>query len=127
MRYTFPTMPDQILLEGIEFYGYHGVPDEEQAIGHRYRVDVVLELDLSHAGRTDQLEHTVNYAEVAQQIVTIGTRTQYRLMEALAERLCQEIFEAFPQVQRVELTLRKRLPPTGTVMENAGVRIVRER
>ncbi|CUU38290.1 MAG: dihydroneopterin aldolase [Armatimonadetes bacterium] len=120
-------MPDQILLEGIEFYGYHGVPDEEQAIGHRYRVDVVLELDLSQAGRTDQLEHTVNYAEVAQRIVAIGTGTRYRLMEALAERLCREILETFPPVQRVELTLRKRLPPAGTVMENAGVRIARER
>ena len=120
-------MPDQILLEGIEFYGYHGVPDEEQAIGHRYRVDVVLELDLSQAGRADQLEHTVNYAEAAQRIVAIGTGTRYRLMEALAERLCREILETFPPVQRVELTLRKRLPPAGTVMENAGVRIARER
>ena len=47
--------------------------------------------------------------------------------EALAERLCRELLETFPPVQRVELTLRKRLPPAGTVMENAGVRIARER
>lgn len=120
-------MGDQIVLEGVEFYAYHGVPDAEQAIGHRYRVDLVLELDLREAGHTDALEHTVDYAGVVQRVIAIGTSTQYRLMEALAERICAEIFLAFPQVMRIELTLRKRLPPAGAILESAGVRIVRER
>lgn len=120
-------MLDQIVLEGIEFYAYHGVPDEEQVIGHRYQADLILELDLHEAGRTDSLEHTVNYAEVVQKVVDVGTRTQYRLMEALAERMCWELFQAFPPVTRITLTLRKRLPPAGAVLESAGIRIVRER
>lgn len=120
-------MQDQIVLEGIEFYAYHGVPDEEQVIGHRYRVDLILEVDLREAGRTDSVEHTVNYAEVVQKVVDVGTRTQYRLMESLVERICWELFQAFPPVMRITLTLRKRLPPAGAVLESAGVCIVRER
>lgn len=115
------------MLEGIEFYAYHGVPDEEQVIGHRYRVDLILEVDLREAGRTDSVEHTVNYAEVVQKVVDVGTRTQYRLMESLVERICWELFQAFPPVMRITLTLRKRLPPAGAVLESAGVCIVRER
>lgn len=118
---------DRLFIEGIEFYGYHGVPDAEQQVGHRYRVDVVLELDLAQAGRTDQLEHTVNYGEVARLVLQIGTGQPVRLMERLAEQLCQAILEQFPRVQRVQVRVAKRLPPTGTVVEQAGVELRRER
>ncbi|MEN3001997.1 MAG: dihydroneopterin aldolase [Armatimonadota bacterium] len=118
---------DRIFIEGIEFYAYHGVPEAEQQIGHRYCVDVVLELDLSRAGRTDRLEDTVNYGEVARLVLQLGTGQQVRLMETLAERLCAAILERFPLVQRVQVRVAKRLPPTGTVVERAGVQIVRER
>ncbi len=118
---------DRLFIEGIEFYGYHGVPDAEQQIGHRYRVDVVLELDLSRAGHTDQLEHTINYGEVARLVLQIGTGQQVRLMETLAERISHAILERFPPVQRVQVRVAKRLPPTGAIVELAGVEIERER
>ncbi len=118
---------DRLFIEGIEFYAYHGVPDAEQQIGHRYRVDVVLELDLSRAGRTDRLDDTVNYGEVARLVQQIGTQSSVRLMETLAERLCNAILERFPPVQRVQVRVAKRLPPTGNVVELAGVEITRTR
>ncbi|MCS7064947.1 MAG: dihydroneopterin aldolase [Fimbriimonadales bacterium] len=118
---------DRLFIEGIEFYGYHGVPDAEQQIGHRYRVDVTLELDLSRAGRTDQLEYTVDYGKVVRLVIQLGTEQQVRLMETLAERLCAAILEQFPLVQRVQVRVAKRLPPTGAIVELAGVEIRRER
>lgn len=118
---------DQIFVEGIEFYGYHGVPDAEQQIGHRYRVDLVVDLDLSVAGRTDDLGHTVSYGDLARLVIQVGTAQRVRLLETLAERLCAAILERFPAIRRVELRLAKRLPPTGTITELAGVRVVRTR
>ena len=41
---------DRIVVEGIEFHGFHGVPVAERQIGHRYRVDMRLELDLRPSG-----------------------------------------------------------------------------
>ncbi len=120
-------MPDQVFIEGIEFYAYHGVPDAEQQVGHRYRVDLTLEVDLRQAGQTDQIGATVDYGAVARLVQQIGTGTQVRLMETLAERICAEILHRFPNVQRVHLELSKRLPPTGTIVELAGVRITRTR
>ncbi|MCS6923179.1 MAG: dihydroneopterin aldolase [Fimbriimonadales bacterium] len=118
---------DQIFVEGIEFYGYHGVPDAEQQIGHRYRVDLTVDIDLSAAGRTDDLSQTVSYGDLARLVIQIGTTQQVRLLETLAERMCAAILERFPAIQRVELRLAKRLPPTGTITELAGVKIVRGR
>jgi dihydroneopterin aldolase len=119
--------PDQIIVQGIEFYAYHGVPDAEQQIGHRYRVDLVVDLDLREAGRTDDLRHTVSYGDLARLVIQIGTSQQRRLLESLAEQMCNAILEQFPAIQRVELFIAKRLPPTGTITELAGVKIVRVR
>ncbi len=119
--------PDQIIVQGIEFYAYHGVPDAEQQIGHRYRVDLVVDLDLREAGRTDDLRHTVSYGDLARLVIQIGTSQQRRLLESLAEQMCNAILEQFPAVRRVELFIAKRLPPTGTITELAGVKIVRAR
>lgn len=118
---------DQIIVQGIEFYAYHGVPDAEQQIGHRYRVDLVADIDLREAGRTDDLRHTVSYGDLARLVIQIGTSQQRRLLESLAEQMCAAILEQFPAIQRVELTIAKRLPPTGTITELAGVKIVRVR
>jgi len=122
-----PMELDQIIVQGIEFYAYHGVPDAEQQIGHRYRVDLVVDLDLREAGRTDDLRHTVSYGDLARLVIQIGTSQKRRLLESLAEQMCAAILEQFPAVQRVELFIAKRLPPTGTITELAGVKIVRVR
>ena len=56
--------PDKIILRGIRFHGYHGVAESERQLGQKYEVDVELVCDLSAAGRTDDLVHTVDYAQV---------------------------------------------------------------
>jgi len=121
------TESDQIIVQGIEFYAYHGVPDAEQQIGHRYRADLIVDLDLREAGRTDELRHTVSYGDLARLVIQIGTSQQRRLLESLAEQMCAAILDQFPQIQRVELFLAKRLPPTGTITELAGVKLIRSR
>ncbi len=120
-------MPDTILIEGLEFYGYHGVPDEEQAIGHRYGVDVRLTVDTRHAAQTDNVKDTTNYSKVARALIEVGTKTQFRLLERLAERMIQEIFANFEQVQAVNLCLRKLMPPMNVIVSAVGVEITRQR
>src|SRR5439155_22408255 len=52
---------DRLLLEGMTFFGRHGVLPAERELGARFRVDVVIEADLAAAGRSDRLEDTVDY------------------------------------------------------------------
>jgi dihydroneopterin aldolase len=118
---------DKIIIEGMRFYGYHGVLAEEKALGQKFTVDAVLYLPLRKAGQSDSLEDTVNYAAVYDRIRDIVTGTPYNLLEALAERLCEEIFECSPLISRITLRLRKPEAPINGLFDSVGVEIDRDR
>lgn len=117
---------DQIILTGIELYAYGGVTEEERRIGQRYSVDIELSLDLSSAGRSDDVADTVSYAEVHQAVIGALCNRPFRLLEHAATRMSEEILGRFP-VQQVSVTLRKLLPPIDGVVTSASVRITRDR
>ena len=98
---------DKIILEGMEFYGYHGVLREEQALGQRFIVDVELRLDLRPAGRADDPALTVNYARVFERVREIVGGRPYRLIEAVAEAVAADLLERFPAG---EVTVRVKKP-----------------
>ncbi len=118
---------DIIHITGLEFYGYHGVPDAEQEIGHRYRADIALHIKARHAVVTDRLSDTVDYGAVAGLISRIGATDKCRLVETLAERMASSIFDHHAGVFAVRLVLTKLLPPVGVIAESVGVEIFRTR
>ena len=62
--------PDKILLEGMEFYAYHGVNEIEKTQGQRFIVDVELSANLARAAETDSLTDTINYSDVFRLVKT---------------------------------------------------------
>ena len=118
---------DRIIVEAIEFYGYHGAFYEEQVVGHRYSVDAELRTDTQGAAASDSLPDTVNYAEVSRRIVEIGTREQYRLLEALAERMAAVVLKEYPAVESIRLRVCKERPPMETIASRVCVEIERAR
>lgn len=115
---------DRVIVRGIQFHGSHGVSDEEQAVGHRYSVDVEIATDLRAAGRTDSIEDTVNYAAIVRMVLEIGTTTRFRLLEALAQRIADAVLDEF-RPDEVCVRVKKLLPPAKGVVEYAGVEIRR--
>ncbi len=118
---------DIILINGLEFYAYHGASDQEQAVGHRYLLDARLAVDTRPAGRSDRLGDTVSYARVAKRLVQIGTQEQYRLLEALAAHMAAVVFADFPAVLALRLRVQKMCPPMNAIVASVGVEITRER
>ena len=119
---------DEIILEGMRFYAYHGVNPEEQALGQRFAVDVVMAVDLRHAGQSDELENTVSYSAVYKVVRGIVEGEPRNLIEAVAESIASEILESFPLVEQVTVTVRKPdVPMKGSMLDAAGVRITRWR
>jgi dihydroneopterin aldolase len=119
---------DEILLEGMRFYAYHGVNPEERALGQRFTVDVVLEVDLRRAGQSDNLADTVSYSAVYKLVRGIVEGEPRQLIEAVAEEIAAEILTEFPPVQHVTVTVRKpEVPMKGSQLDAAGVRIARSR
>ena len=118
---------DAILINGLEFYAYHGASDQEQTVGHRYRVDARLLVDISAASASDRLSDTVSYARVAKRLVEVGTAEQFRLLEALSQRMADTVFAEFPAVQSLTLRAQKLCPPMNAIVESVGVEIERVR
>ncbi len=122
------TPRDEILLEGMRFYAYHGVNPEERALGQRFTVDVTLTIDLRRPGQSDELGDTVSYSAVYKVVRRIVEGEPRNLIEAVAEAIATEILTSFPPVQRVSVTVRKpEVPMKGSMLDAAGVRIMRAR
>jgi dihydroneopterin aldolase len=103
---------DRLLLQGMEFFGYHGDIEAERALGGRYRVDVELDADLLAAGRSDALTDTVDYVRCFQLVREIVETHQYRLLEALAQALADELLRQ-PLVDGVRVQVAKQPPLRG--------------
>jgi len=117
-------MTDRIVLQGISARGHHGVLDFEKVDGQEFVVDVALEVDLRRPGRSDVLSHTVNYAEVAADVVSLITGPSLDLIEALADKIALASLQR-PLVQAVEVTVHKPQAPVGVTV--GDVRVVVER
>ena len=119
-------MTDRIVLQGVSARGFHGVLDEEKSDGQDFVVDVTLEVDLRRAGRSDLLAHTVNYAEVAADIVALITGPAGDLIEKLADRIAAAALHR-PLVQAVEVTVHKPQAPIGVPFRDVKVVVERRR
>ena len=119
-------MPTSIHIDGLEFYGHHGVSDAEQEVGHRFILDLVLETE-EKASRTDEIADTVDYGSVMELAISVGVDSQYRTLERLATVICDEILRQNKGVEAVEIYLRKMAPPAPYIVSEVGVHMRRER
>ncbi len=117
---------DRITLEHMEFYGYHGCLPEERQQGQKFFIDAVLCLDLKEAGCHDDLNKTVNYAEVFTKIRDIVEGEPVGLIETVAERLTAMILREYASIRRVEITVHKPSAPIPGNFRDVSVSIVRE-
>lgn len=118
---------DKIYVNKMEFYGYHGVFSEETKLGQRFRVDLTVSLDLKKAGETDELEYSVNYAELYNVCKGIVEGKPFKLVEAVAEKIAAEILGIFPMVEETKVKVIKPDPPIPGHYQSVAVEITRSR
>lgn len=115
-------MKTTIYLRDLRFYAYHGVGAQENLIGNEFVVNLRMEVDMRQAMTTDEVSHTVSYADVHAAIAD-EMRTPSRLLEHVAGRVVSRLFDDFEAIQTVTLELGKRNPPMGADIAEAGVAI----
>ena len=121
-----PGPGDSVHLTGVRARGHHGVFPEEKREGQDFVVDVELAVDLAWAGATDDLAHTVSYAEVAADVVRRIEGEPHDLIETLAEEIAADCL-ARPLVERAVVTVHKPQAPVGVPFGDVAVRVVRLR
>lgn len=116
-------MSSKIYLRNVRFRAFHGVLPQEGIVGNDYLVNLVLDYDFSSAMQTDELQGTLNYAEVYQK-VREEMAVSSKLLEHVAGRIAHRLFSDFPEIQKLQLSITKVNPPMGADSDGAGVEVV---
>lgn len=99
-------MMDKIFITNLRVQALIGVYPEERHDLQTLSIDLEMVTDFSHAIASDSVKNTINYAEVATQIIFWAKNSEFHLIESLAHFLVNQLFLTFP-VQKVRLCLRK--------------------
>lgn len=110
----------KISLEGMVFYGYHGVLQEENKIGNRYEVTIHLDTDIDPLTLDDDIKNTVDYYKIYSRIQSI-MENKTKLLETIAYKIATVIIENFPPVTGVRVQVTKYNPPLNGLCEKAVV------
>jgi 7,8-dihydroneopterin aldolase/epimerase/oxygenase len=111
-----------IIVSGLRELGVHGVLPEEQGRPQPFEVDIELEVDLSAAGQSDDLDETVDYAAVSEAVSRVVKNERYQLLERLATRI-GEVCRTDERVSAVTVTVRKLHPPVRAMLDHVAVRV----
>jgi dihydroneopterin aldolase len=120
-------MSDMVFVSGLALHAYHGVMQHEAKVGQSFTLDLVLDIDLAQASRSDKLAHTVGYDQVVEIASQAFCQRRYRLVEAAAGAVAQAMLDRFRQVSRVRVTVHKPHAPIAATFADVGVTIVRAR
>lgn len=110
----------KISLNDIRLFAYHGVDPQETHVGAWFRTSLEADVDCPMACTTDNLDDTVNYAEMAA-IVKAEMATPSKLLEHVAYRIARKLLDTFPQIKALKVTVVKENPPIGMECSEASV------
>ena len=120
-------MSDSVHVTGLALHAFHGVMEHEANVGQTFFIDLVLDIDLTQASRSDKIADTVGY----DQVVDVASRTfcaeRYRLVVAAAGAVADAVLATFPAVAAVRVTVHKPHAPIAATFSDVGVTIVRKR
>lgn len=116
---------DEIRIDNLEIYAYHGVFPEENEKGQPFFVNAVLYTDTRPAGRKDDLQLSTHYGEVCHLITQWMQEHTVQLIETAAENVAREILLQYPYVKELDLEVRKPQAPIGLPFESVSVKIHR--
>ena len=120
-------MTDQVFVSGLALHAYHGVMQHEARVGQTFKLDLVLDLDLTQASRSDKLADTVGYDQVVDAASKAFCAKRYRLVEAAAGAVADAILSSFGTVASVRVTVHKPHAPVAATFSDVGVTLVRRR
>ena len=115
-----------IKVENIRVFAHHGCLNEETKIGSDYRVDLEVKANLRKSAKTDDLNDTVDYV-LLNKIVKEEMAMPSKLLETVARRIIQRIFNESKMVTKVSVAVSKMNPPIGGDVEMVTIKMVSTR
>ena len=110
----------KIELLDLEFYGYHGVYEEERNKGNTFIVNLAVTGDFKKAVEDDQLGGTINY-ETIYSLIKDEMAIPSNLLEHVVGRIRLAIRARFENIKSIEVSVEKMNPPIGGNLKSTRV------
>jgi dihydroneopterin aldolase len=120
-------MKDRIFITGLMLHAYHGVMPHEAKVGQTFSLDIVLDIDLSAAARSDKVRDTVSYDKVVACASKSFLRQRFRLIESAGGSVADAVLAEFPRVLSATVTVHKPHAPIAATFSDVGVTLTRTR
>ena len=110
------------LIEDLKIYAFHGVLPEETLVGNYFIINLEILADIWKAAKNDNLNDTVNYADI-NEIIHEEMKIPSKLLENVAWRIIKRIHENFLQVENIKIKITKNKPPMQGEMQGVSVEL----
>ena len=115
-----------ITLDGLRFYAYHGAEPQEAIVGAWYTIALTMYVESTASLTSDDLSDTLNYAR-ATRIIKDQMMIRSKLIEHVAGRIADALFEGIPALQKLTVTVSKLNPPVVAPCKSASFTLNAER
>lgn len=116
---------DAIIIEGLKVDTVIGCFNWERQIIQPLMLDLTIHNDLTHAAQSDELEDTLNYAQICELAAQVIHQAKPKLIEHAAQLVLECLFTTFSSIESIVITIRK---PAIIAQANAvGIRLERNR
>ncbi|MCP4494902.1 MAG: dihydroneopterin aldolase [Gammaproteobacteria bacterium] len=113
---------DTVFIRDLQVETVIGIYDWERKIRQIISIDLDMATDIRQAASSDNIDDTLSYKTVASRLVEFIEKSEYELVETLAEKICTIVLEEFA-VPWVRLCLSK----PGAVRGSRSVGVIIER
>lgn len=115
-----------IKLQGMKFHSLHGALPVESVIGNDFVVNISMKADTHKAEETDDLDGTINYADVYD-LVKAEMAIPSKLIEHVAYRIRKTLVEHYQEIEQLEVEVQKQRPPVNGEVTYASITLTYER
>ncbi|HIE40043.1 MAG TPA: dihydroneopterin aldolase [Thiomicrorhabdus sp.] len=116
---------DIIFIQGLKTHAIIGIYDWERKNRQPLIFDIEMSLPICRAAISDNINDTVDYQCVSNEIIELVENSHFELLESLCETLCQHVLKNHLAVQKIQLKVSK--PQAVAETETVGLIMTRTR
>lgn len=116
---------DAIIIEGLKVETVVGCFAWERQIQQPLMLDLMIATNLNQAAASDELQDTLNYAEICSISTQVIQQATPKLIEHAAQLVVDALFTTFIAIESISITIRK--PAIIPEANSVGIRLERHR
>jgi dihydroneopterin aldolase len=113
---------DLVFIDDLRIQTVIGVFDWEREITQTVSLNLEMAFDIRNAAESDSIADTLDYKAVSKRLISFVEKSDFQLVEALAEKCARIVLDEFPVHW-----LRLKLSKPGAVRGSSAVGVIIER